>query len=167
MISDEEVKKGLMTLNIIWSAMLFSLAIYLFVGLQVGDNIRTSLGAATLAALRSVLYIVAFVILIATRYVRKFLLSAKGSNKQAAPSKSNPIQHPALGRYTAAMIIALAMSESIGIFGLVLFFLGKNVMDLYLLIFVSAVSMCFYRPKKEEIISLSQDSLEITGGHIG
>jgi hypothetical protein len=41
------------------------------------------------------------------------------------------------------MIVSLAMTESVGIYGLVLFFLGKNTMDLYLLIAVSAVAMFF------------------------
>jgi hypothetical protein len=166
-ISDEEIKKGLMTLNIIWCAMLISLAIYLFVGLQVAGNLRTSLGADTYAIVRLFLYILAFVTLIAIRYVRKLLLSAKGSNQQRSASGRYPIQNPAIGKYVSAMIVAWAMSEGIGIYGLVLFFLGKNVTDLYLLLALSAATMCFYRPKREEITSLSQDSLGTTPGGVG
>jgi len=58
------------------------------------------------------------------------------------------------------MIVAWALSESIGVFGLVLFLLGKNPTDLYLLILISAVAMLIYRPRKDEVISLSQKGWE-------
>ena len=124
MISDGDLKKGLMTLNIIWFAMLILLAIYLFVGLQVAENLRTSLDSDTFTILKSILYILAFITLVVTRYIRKFLLSPKGSNKVATQNTRYPIQHPAVGKYATAMIVAWAMSESIGIYGLMLFYLG-------------------------------------------
>jgi hypothetical protein len=166
MISDGGLKKGLMTLNIIWFALLISLAIYLFVGLQVAENLRTSLDSDTFTILKYTLYILVFITLVVTRYIRKFLLSPKGSNEVATQDTRYPNQHPAVGKYTTAMILTWAMSESIGIYGLILFFLGKNSMDLYLLISVSAAAMCMYRPKKDEIIGLSQDNFETTPGGV-
>jgi hypothetical protein len=157
MISDVEVKKGLMTLNIIWFAVLTSLVIYLFVGLQVKENLQTSMNAAAFTTFKSILYGIAAITLFITRYVRKFVLSAKGSKIFTASRGRQPTQHPSLAKYTAAMVVSLAMTESIGIYGLVLFFLGKNATDLYLLIAISGVAMFFYRPNKEDIINLSQD----------
>jgi hypothetical protein len=159
-ISDEEAKKGLMTLNMIWFAMLFSMAVYLFVGIQAAGNLQTSMSPDTLTIAKSVLYLFAIVVLVGTRYVKKILLSAKDKSKQATLSDANPIQRPALRKYTTVMMIAWAMSESIGICGLIIFFLGKNVMDLYLLIAGSAVAIFLYRPKMEEIVALSQESFE-------
>ena len=161
-MSDEEIGKGLMTLNIIWFAMLVSLAIYLFVGLHVSGNLEGSMDQDTFATLKYSLYIVTFITLIITRYVRKLILSAKGGCKQAANNSRSLGQNPAFQKYATASIVAWAMSESIGIYGLVLFFLGKNTSDLYLFILVSAAAMFMYRPKKDEILSLSKDSLEIT-----
>ena len=66
----------------------------------------------------------------------------------------------AVSKYIAAMIVSLAMSETIGIYGLVLFMLGKNTMDLYLLIFISAAAMFYYRPQKEKIIELAKSLKE-------
>ena len=43
MMTNQELDKGVLTLKLIWSAMLLSLAIYLFVGLQVVDNVRSSM----------------------------------------------------------------------------------------------------------------------------
>ncbi|MGZ3569412.1 MAG: hypothetical protein ACXU9W_11555, partial [Thermodesulfobacteriota bacterium] len=52
------------------------------------------------------------------------------------------------------------------VFGLVLFLLGKNRMDLYLLILISAAALLIYRPRKDEVIGLSQMASESsnTGG---
>jgi hypothetical protein len=58
------------------------------------------------------------------------------------------------------MILAWAMSESIGIFGLVLFLLAKNPTDLYLLILISAAAMLIYRPRKDDVIGLLQTNSE-------
>ena len=55
------------------------------------------------------------------------------------------------------MIVSLAMTESIGTYGLVLFILGKNQLDLYLFVLVSASTMLVYRPKRDEIVSLTQE----------
>jgi len=155
-ITEQELDKRLMTLRIIWFAMLMSLDIYLFVGIQVGTNVQSSINEDTLGILRTVLYAMAFAILIATRYIRKLILSGKSEVSQPA----QVLKHPALQKYSAATIVALAMSESIGIYGLVLFFLGKNSTDLYLLILISAVAMVMYRPRKDEMLNLAQESRE-------
>jgi hypothetical protein len=63
--------------------------------------------------------------------------------------------------------VALAMSESVGVYGLILFFLGKNSRDLYLLILVSAAAMVVYRPRKDEVLSLVQASPMDSGAGSG
>jgi hypothetical protein len=60
MIANEEIDKGLLTLKMIWFAMLASLAIYLFVGLQIAANLQVSLNEDTFAVLKWVLYVIAF-----------------------------------------------------------------------------------------------------------
>jgi len=141
-----------MILRIIWFAMLMSLAIYLFVGIQVGTNVQPSISKETFGILRTVLYVMAIAILIATKFVRKLIVSVKNQVSQPAQAP----EQLALQKYSAATIVALAMSESIGVYGLILFFLGKNSMDLYLLILVSAAAMVIYRPRKDEMLSLAQ-----------
>ncbi len=55
------------------------------------------------------------------------------------------------------------MSEAIGIFGLFLFFMGRNLMDLYLLIGLSAVAMFLYRPRRDAVIISSEDAKTDSG----
>lgn len=156
MITDEELDKGLLKLHVIWFAMLMSLAIYVFVGLLVKTTLPTSMDENTFAVLKRILYALAVVILIITKYIKNLILNSKVQIRQT-PRIS---RHSVLQKYTIAMVVTWALSESIGIYGLVLFFLGKNTMDLYVLISISAVAMAIYRPRKDEIISLDQKSRE-------
>jgi hypothetical protein len=156
MMNDKELNRGLFVLKIIWSVMLVSLAIYLFVGLQVTKNLQISTNEDTYTVFKSVLYILACLILIAAWYIRKFLLSRKGQPVQATQA----LDHPILQRYFVASIISWALSESIGVFGLILFFLGRSTTDLYILILIAAIVMFLYRPKKEDIISLAKENQE-------
>ncbi len=154
MMTEQELGKRLLALRIIWFALLVSLAIYLFVAFQVGIKVQSSINEETLDTVRMVLYAMACAILIATRYIRKFIMS--GKNQVTQPAQVS--EHLALQKYLAATIAALAMSESIGIYGLILFFLGKSSTDLYLLILISAAAMIMYRPRKDEMLSLVQQS---------
>jgi F0F1-type ATP synthase membrane subunit c/vacuolar-type H+-ATPase subunit K len=151
-MTEQELDKRLLTLRIIWFAMFVSLGIYLFVGIHVGTNVRSSINEDTLGMLRTVLYAMAVAILIAARYIRKLIMSGKSQVSQPA----QVLEHLALQKYSAATIVALAMSESIGIYGLILFFLGKNSTDLYLLILISAAAIVMYRPRKDEMLNLVQ-----------
>ncbi len=152
MMTEQGLGKRLLALRIIWVALLVSLAIYLFVAFRVGTKVQSSINEETLGILRMVLYAIACAILIATRYIRKFIMS--GKNQVSQPALAS--EHLALQKYSAATIVALAMSESIGIYGLILFFLGKSSTDLYLLILISAAAMIMYRPRKDEMLSLVQ-----------
>ncbi len=154
MITDQELNKGMLNLQIMWLAMLASLGIYLFVGFRVETIVQVPMDKDTFAIIKKVLYVVAFLTLIATRYIRKLFLS--GKIRYRPPAQTS--QHPALQKYTAITILALAMLESIGIYGLILFLIGKNTLDLYLLILISAAAIFIYRPRKDEVIKLAQES---------
>ncbi|MFH0728903.1 MAG: hypothetical protein V2B19_21520 [Pseudomonadota bacterium] len=160
-ITDDEIGKGLTILKVIWFAMFAMLAVYLIVGLQFGATLRITLDADVFTLLKSVFYVLAVVLFVIIRYIRKFILSSKGRDGRA--NKLTPTS--ILQKYTVAMIVALALSESIGIYGLILFFIGKDPMDLYLLILISAVAMLIYRPQKEEVILLSRE-IGQAGTHI-
>jgi len=101
-----------------------------------------------------IFFMLSFAILMATRVVRRLILKGKRYYQAAT------LQTSSLQRYLTAMIVALTMSETMGIFGLVLFLLGKNSIDLYLLVGVSAAAMIMYRPRKEEMIILAQEKPE-------
>ena len=152
MIPEQELHKGLAALKVLWFAMLGSLVVYLFVGLKVAGNLQASMNEDKFIMLRTILYAASFVIVLVAKYVRRLILSGKVPLKKSTRASRNPL----LQRYSAAVIVASAMSQSIGVFGLILFFLGKNTVDLYVLILVSATAMLMVGPGKNEVISLSE-----------
>ena len=129
----EKMNRGWLTLNIIWAVMMISLLVYIMVGLYMKTKVPIQMETGMIEILRAAVYIISFFTLIATKHVRKLALSGKG---------------PPLTKYTSATIIALAMSESIGTYGLILFLIGKKELDLYLLVAVSGAAMLIYRPRR-------------------
>ncbi|MDY7033478.1 MAG: hypothetical protein SVY10_16420 [Thermodesulfobacteriota bacterium] len=150
----ESINNGWSVILILWLAMFISLAVYVFVGHMVGEKVTIFLGGdSSLGILRGILYGISIATLFLTKYMRNLLLK---SEKGSFQTRNQINQHPAVAKYITAVVVSLAMSESIGIYGLVLFFLGKNTMDLYSLILLSAVAMFYYRPKKEELFNVAQ-----------
>ena len=49
MINEQEMDRGMMTLKIIWSALLASLGIYLVIGRMVAPSMPPAVGSETLA----------------------------------------------------------------------------------------------------------------------
>ncbi len=98
MVTEQEFDKRLMTLRMIWFAVLMSLAIYLFVGIKAGADVQSSMNEDIFGILRTVLYAVAFATLIATRYVRKLILSGKSQGSQP----TQVLKASAFQRYSAA-----------------------------------------------------------------
>lgn len=140
-------------LKIIWFALLMLLVIYLFLGLYAGANFGPPMKKDAFGILRILLYVVSFITLIATRYIRKRILSSKGLPQWLTQT----YRYPDFQTYSAAMILSWALSEGIGIYGLILFLMGKNTMDLYLLVLISAVAIFLYRPKRDEVVTLPRD----------
>lgn len=150
MIAEQDVDRLLAVLKIIWLALLGSLAVYVVVGRLVAPGLKSPLSAETLPVMRTALYGLGFVTLMAAAYVRRLMLAARGP--AAASIQARPLSMPQ--KYSSAVIASLAMSESVGIYGLVLFLLGQNARDLYLLVGISAAAMFYFRPGKEELLSL-------------
>jgi hypothetical protein len=150
MLTGQELEKGISMLKMIWGALVVSLLMYIFIAPMMMETSKINFPPETYDTLRKALYGVAFLTLAVTWFVRRLLLAA------SAPKQTKSRQHPAIQRYTTAMIIALAMSEGIGIYGLILFLVGKNQLDLYLLTALSAAAMTLYFPRREEVISLAK-----------
>ena len=148
----------LLILWIIWGGIFGFLFIYVFICHQFGDEIRRNANLdIPLDLVRNVLYGVAISTLILTRFLRKFLLAGRssGSESMSLNPPTPSAQSSSIGKYAVAMVVSLALSESIGVYGLVLFFLGESFRTLYIFIGISALAIFLYRPKREELESLA------------
>lgn len=147
----EQLLKGYRIVLIIWVAILASLPIYLVVCTAVRDQLQSSVDSNTFEILKYALWGVSAFTLIGAHFLRKLLLRAStGTGIQT----TSP-QHPAVAKYTVAIIITMALLESIGIYGVVLYFIGMDTSSLQQLLIVSAIAMFFYRPRKEELFNLA------------
>jgi len=147
-------QQGLLTLWIIWAAMLASLLVYVFICSQFAEEIRRAESTDfPIGLLRNLFYAAAAVIVLITHFLRKLMLSTRFSNPGGkvfvTGAASN--QPSFLGQYTIATIVSLALSESIGIFGFVLFLLGDSMQTLYIFVGISALAMFFLSPEKGRI----------------
>jgi len=155
---EKAVEKGLLTLWIIWAAIMGSLLIYVFLCHQFGDEIRQDTGENfPLPLMRNIFYGIAIIMLFQTHFLKRFLLSGTpvGTLSESVKSGPHSNQPPFLAKYSTALIVSLALSESIGIYGFVLFLLGDDLQTLYMFIGVSALAIYVHRPKREEIEALA------------
>jgi F0F1-type ATP synthase membrane subunit c/vacuolar-type H+-ATPase subunit K len=154
------VESQLFVMWIIWGAMVGSLIIYIVVCHLIGDQIQQPIGPEyPLTLLRNILFGISLVSLIVTHFIRNFLLrtpsGSPGIVSKTQPSANEPANSHA--KYTTAMIISLALCESVGIYGLILFFLGDGLQTMYTFMVISAAGMFYYRPKREELEELSRE----------
>jgi hypothetical protein len=139
------LKNGMRIIWVIWSFMLLSLCIYVLVCHLLKTDLWGIVDIGdTLTTLKYVLLIVSFADFGLIHFMRKMILS------------SSPKRYPSvIGQYTTAIIVSLALAESIGIYGLVLFFLGSDYQTLYIFNVLAAIAMVIYRPKMEELEKLN------------
>ncbi len=147
MNGDGSLERRLWPLRIIWIAMLASLPVYLAAGLLAAPSLRPLMDAADFSLLRRVLYALAAFTLLVVGRVRRLVLGAAGAPCRAGES---PVE-TRLPRYTAAVVVSLALCESVAIYGLVLHLLGKKQTELFLFVGLAAAAMVYFRPKREDL----------------
>lgn len=153
----EQLNKGWVLIMIIWGCLLASLGVYLRVCKILEKDHIPSFPEANLPTVKLVLYGVSLIVFIVAYFMRKHLLNLSKKNAMPAMASTSLFQpnHPAVGKYLTVIIVAMALSESIGIYGVVLFFLGKDMMALYQLLALSAIAMIVFGPRKNELIELA------------
>lgn len=153
------IDKGMQTLWVIWAAMLGSLLIYVFVGHQLGEGLMGDKGAELpIGLLRKICAVLAAGALLTGYYLRSTMLKGRsGAARSATIRRAAALnQPPFVTQYTSIVIVTLALAESIGIYGLLLFLLGAGFKTLYTFIGISVLAMVFFRPKREEIEQLAK-----------
>lgn len=151
----ENFEKGMMVARIIWTAIFGTLIIYVIVchALAEGSFRNEISGNMPLDLMRNILFGASSIALLLAYFIRRRTVSVKQVNSITRSSSSawplNLAQF--LPKYTAAMMMSCALSEAVGIFGMILFLAGDSFQNLYLFIGVSAIAMIYFRPKKQEI----------------
>jgi len=148
-----QADKGMRNLYLIWAFLLGSLAIYLFVGIYLKDSTGIRMRETSQnEVLRWVLYLVSVVTFAMIYPLKRAIMKIVKRAERPPNTTKNPSS--VIARYTTAVITSLAVAESIGIYGLVLYFLGGKKGDLISLFLLSAVAMVLHRPKREELLAM-------------
>jgi hypothetical protein len=161
----EQLDKAWVIIRIIWGVLMGSLAVYLLVGISMKDQLKPMGAGFPIETLKIVLFAMSILTFFIIYFIRKAMLqiSISGSASPFMQNASTQIQNPAAGKYLYAIIVAMALSESMGVYGLVLFFLSKDPGVLYQFIVMSAISMFYYRPRKEELLQLAVEMNKLSG----
>ncbi|MBU2488768.1 MAG: hypothetical protein KKA60_05205 [Proteobacteria bacterium] len=127
---------------IVWGAMLTSVFLY-----GVVARIITAQGA--LPDMDVPAYPVLRIVFMTLGAALLFAAPAVGRKLEALPSVRAANPDPARQRLAAAMV-SWAMAEAVGVFGLVLYFLGREPWVLYVFLGASAVGLVALRPDSRQ-----------------
>jgi len=149
MNTDSDVlQKAFNTSRVIWIAILAALAIYIIVGHALAGREFIDSSTIPLPLIRVVLAAVGGAMLVGSFFIRRGMLEpqASGAPGDAAGTAA---------RYRSATMITAGICEAVGLFGLVLIFLGDGLPTLYLFNIVAAAALVLHRPKLEELEQLA------------
>ena len=138
--------------------MVVALVMYIVVCYYLAENLQTRLSQdVPLEMVKNIFYGLTVGSLLLANFLKKLLLRVKIDQPHQTLIDPTPARHqpPFVTRYFNAVIVSLAMSESIGLYGFVLFFLGADFQTLYIFMAISAAAMIYFRPKIEELKELA------------
>ncbi len=143
---------------VFWVHMFSSLFAYITICHHLGNKKLFTVGPDfPVDLLRNILYGVTIAEVLFTYYYKKFMLTVRSYKSEEKlirqAYKSN--RPPFIVKYNIAVLVSLASSEIIGIFGFALFLLGYGFQTLYNFIAISGMTMLFFRPKRKELQQLS------------
>jgi len=139
----------LVTAWIIWAGFLLTLVVYLIIceilGIQTGAEANAELPLIWIRTGAYALAIILFPIITGLKY-----LILKPRSETQTPTQTPP-RSPDSSRYLAAVVLALALADSIGTLGFLLFLMDDDYRTLYMFMGMSVICMLIHRPRQAEI----------------
>lgn len=148
----QTVERQWLTVCILWGSILAALAVYIIIANIVGPEEAVAIGgepddpAWLVHVPRYVMGAMSLGLLVAAFVIRRAAGNPKGLVGRFT------------GAYLNAVIVAWALCESVGIFGLVNFFIEGEFLWLYIFVGVAAAALILLRPRKRELIELAVSS---------
>jgi len=129
-----------LTLWILWGSMLMSLVVYGVMPILLTEPLE-GFGAETATTLAPILVMLGLGLAVASFVLRKLLL-----DRPLAAGTLDPDTPEGAQRIQTGFIVAWVLSEAVGIFGLVLWFLGRDTSLLYGFLAAGAVLLALHAP---------------------
>ena len=159
---DFSLNKSWLTIRIVWTVLFGSLGVYFLISTFVGAG-REPAPDVPLGLLKNIFSGLAITLFAAAYIVRKKMIGAVDADRRSSPRPAGAPDQAATGRYLTAIIVTATLSETIGAFGLVLFFLSGDAATLYQFLILSAIAMLTYRPRKDEFLRFIGDRQKRAG----
>jgi hypothetical protein len=143
---------------IIWASMLVVLVMCIVVCYYLAENLQTrSSQDVSLEMLKNIFYGLTVGSLLLANFLKKLLLRVKIDQPNQMLIDPTPVRHqpPFVTRYSKAVIISLAISVSIGLYGHIFFFSSADFPTLYTFMAIAAAAMFYFHPKIEELKKLA------------
>ena len=158
-----QLKAGMFKVWTVWIAMFLTLVLALIFAFLLGKNVEQMHHPRAIRQITQILYGVSIVGLILAYFIRRYMLHRASSKPLSEEMDNVPGQiSPYIGRYKPAVVVSLAIAESIAAFGLTIFFMDGNLTTFSIFLAISLVGLFLYRPKFEEVeklaISIKQHS---------
>jgi hypothetical protein len=151
-----QLKAGMFKVWTVWIAMFLTLVLALIFVLLLGKNVEQAHHPRHIRQITQILYGVSVVGLILAYFIRRYMLHRVSSKPLSEEMRTTPGQiSPYIARYKPAVVVSLAIAESIAAFGLTIFFMDGNLTTFLIFLAISLVGLFLYRPKFEEVEKLA------------
>ncbi len=142
----EQKPSSNLTLHWAFVGVFFSLIIaYQVVCHLAGAEIQINIAEEQRIVIRSILYAVAIILFPLSNLLRHILLRL---------NQTMPGSRSAQSRYLITTFITLAMIETVGVLGLIMFILGDDYNTLYIFSTLAALGLFLHRPKAEDYLQI-------------
>ncbi len=112
-----------------------------------GDEIRINLDEPQRILIRTILYGVTIVLFPLVNLLRHILLRL---------NQTMPGDKPARQRYLMTVVITLALIETVGVFGFLMFILGDDFNTLYIFSVLAALGIFLHKPNLDEYLAINE-----------
>ena len=151
-----QLKAGMFKVWTVWIAMFLTLVLALIFVLLLGKNVEQVHHPRNIRQITQILYGVSIVGLILAYFIRRYMLHRVSSKSLPKEMGNAPGQiSPYIARYKPAVVVSLAIAESIAAFGLTIFFMDGNLTAFLIFLAIALVGLFLYRPKFEEVEKLA------------
>jgi len=148
--TEQELQADLLLAGIMRAISLMILILLIIICHIYTDTLQIKMEESDRIVLRTILYMLAILTFPVMKFMRHVLLRL---NQRVGSERS------AKSRYLTTIIISMAVAESMGIYGFIMYVLGDSFNTLYIFVGLSALAMFLYKPDINEYRQLVE-SLE-------
>lgn len=176
----KNINRGIMTIRVIWVGLTIALGIYMIIGNILGEGLLNDPDEPddeAFVIVGYILYALAAIELVVVSFIRKSITNPDSTVAKIIgfASMTDPLTvvtsqgdpNSAIARYTGGLTICFGLIESIGVYGLVLFMLNGDFLDLYVLCGIAISAMLFWGPRKQELTDLTYRLKGVDPGNDG